>query len=223
MDERQLVETITQRVLSILQANGKSSTPEEDSIPVGVSVRHVHICQRDLEILYGPGATLHKLRDLYQPGEFAAKETVALVGPRMRSIENVRILGPMRDRTQVEVSRTDAIFLGINPPVRPSGDLAGSAGITLIGPAGALTLPEGCIVANRHVHMSTADAIRFGVKDNDLVELEVTGEKSLVFRNVQVRVKDSFRLQVHLDTDDANAAGINCGAICRIVRPSSGR
>ncbi|MCK9221722.1 MAG: phosphate propanoyltransferase [Limnochordia bacterium] len=223
MDERQLVQEITRRVLSIVQTNGKSIEPKVDTIPVGVSVRHVHICQADLEKLYGPGASLHKLRDLYQPGEFAAEETVTLIGPRMRSIENVRILGPMRVRTQVEVSRTDAITLGLNPPVRPSGNLAGSAAITLVGPAGSITLKESCILANRHIHMTSIEAALFGVEDDDLVEVEVAGEKALVFRRVQVRVKDTFKLQMHLDTDDANAAGINCGAQCRIIGPDSGR
>ena len=131
--------------------------------------------------------------------------------------ENVRILGPVRNRTQVEISRTDAIYLGLNPPVRPSGDLKGSSPITLVGPKGTLVLPEGCIVANRHVHMSPSDAQRFGLQDNDLIQVEVLGEKSLIFNNVQVRVKDNFRLEMHLDTDDANASGITTGAAARIL------
>ncbi|HHV94797.1 MAG TPA: phosphate propanoyltransferase [Firmicutes bacterium] len=215
MDERKLVEEITRRVLARLQEQGAAQDP--DYLPVGVSVRHVHVSQADLEVLYGPGHQLTPLRDLYQEGEFAAKEVVALVGPKMRALENVRILGPVRKRTQVEVSRTDAIYLGINPPVRASGDLAGSSPITLVGPKGTLVLSEGCIVANRHIHMSPKDAERFGLQDNDLVQVEVLGEKGLIFNNVQVRVKDNFRLEMHLDTDDANASGISTGAAARIL------
>ena len=186
-------------------------------LPVGVSVRHVHVSAEDLEVLYGPGYRLTPLRDLYQEGEFAAKEVVALVGPRMRALENVRILGPMRSRTQVEVSRTDAVYLGINPPVRASGDLIGSSPITLVGPKGTLILPEGAIIANRHIHMGLDDAQHFGVTDNQLVQVEVLGDKGLVFNNVQVRVKESFRLEMHLDTDDANASGITTGAEARLL------
>ncbi|MGI6082917.1 MAG: phosphate propanoyltransferase [Limnochordia bacterium] len=213
MDE-QLVQEIKARVLRKLIEAEFAAHPME--IPVGISVRHVHLSQEDLEHLYGPGHQLTKLRDLRQPGEFAAKEVVALVGPRMRTIENVRILGPCRDQTQVELARTDAIVLGLNPPVRQSGNLAGSSPITLIGPKGALSLPEGCIVANRHIHMNPQDAGRLGVKDNDIVSVEVTGDKGLVFHNVQVRVREGWVLEMHLDTDDANAACITCGVQARI-------
>jgi len=210
------VEEITRRVLALYQAR-LDSGPDPMVLPVGVSVRHVHVSAEDLEVLYGPGYRLTPLRDLYQEGEFAAKEVVALVGPRMRALENVRILGPMRSRTQVEVSRTDAVYLGINPPVRASGDLIGSSPITLVGPKGTLILPEGAIIANRHIHMGLDDAQHFGVTDNQLVQVEVLGDKGLVFNNVQVRVKESFRLEMHLDTDDANASGITTGAKARLL------
>ncbi|NMB46768.1 MAG: phosphate propanoyltransferase [Firmicutes bacterium] len=216
LDDKTLIEEITRRVLAAVQ-EGASISQDPRIIPVGISVRHVHISAADLEVLYGPGHQLTPLRDLYQEGEFAAKERVALVGPKMRALEGVRILGPMRQRTQVEVSRTDAVYLGLNPPVRPSGNLEGSSPITLVGPKGTLTLPEGAIVANRHIHMNLADAQRFGVSDNDLVQVEVLGEKGLIFNNVQVRAKDSFRLEMHLDTDDANASGITTGAQARIL------
>ena len=216
MDEKALVEEITRRVLALYQAR-LDSGPDPMVLPVGVSVRHVHVSAEDLEVLYGPGYRLTPLRDLYQEGEFAAKEVVALVGPRMRALENVRILGPMRSRTQVEVSRTDAVYLGINPPVRASGDLIGSSPITLVGPKGTLILPEGAIIANRHIHMGLDDAQHFGVTDNQLVQVEVLGDKGLVFNNVQVRVKESFRLEMHLDTDDANASGITTGAEARLL------
>lgn len=210
------MEEITRRVLALYQAR-LDSGPDPMVLPVGVSVRHVHVSAEDLEVLYGPGYRLTPLRDLYQEGEFAAKEVVALVGPRMRALENVRILGPMRSRTQVEVSRTDAVYLGINPPVRASGDLIGSSPITLVGPKGTLILPEGAIIANRHIHMGLDDAQHFGVTDNQLVQVEVLGDKGLVFNNVQVRVKESFRLEMHLDTDDANASGITTGAEARLL------
>ncbi|NLK07562.1 MAG: phosphate propanoyltransferase [Firmicutes bacterium] len=203
----------------ILAANQRESLlkQEEDWLPVGVSVRHVHISSHDLEVLYGPGCTLTPLRELYQVGEYACKEVVALVGPRMRALESVRILGPVREKTQVEVSRTDAVYLGIDPPVRASGDLTGSSPITLVGPKGTLVLQEGAIVANRHIHMNSTDANRYGVVDNDIVKVEVLGDKGLVFNNVQIRVQDSFRLQMHVDTDDANASGITNGAKARIL------
>jgi putative phosphotransacetylase len=215
MDEKQLVREITARVMQKLADMADTSDPNE--MPVGVSVRHVHVTQEHLEILYGPGHTLTKLRDLRQHGEFAAREVVALVGPKMRTLENVRILGPCRNLTQVELARTDAITLGLNPPVRRSGELKGSSPITIVGPKGVLTLSEGCIIANRHIHMSPVEAARFGVKDNDTVSVEVNGDKGLVFHQVQARVKDSFVLEMHLDTDDANAASITCGALARIL------
>jgi putative phosphotransacetylase len=208
IDEHELIAKVTERVIAAL----KQRQPFDGLIPVGISVRHVHITPVDLEQLYGPGAQLTKLRDLRQPGEFAANQTVTLIGPRMRPIENVRILGPARSHTQVEVSRTDAILLGLNPPVRPSGQIAGTPGITLVGPAGVVALPEGVICANRHIHLNEADAARFGVKPDQEVEVEVEGDKALIFEHVQIRVGPKFILEMHLDTDDANAAGINCGA-----------
>ena len=216
MDERTLIEEITKRVLSALHTEGDISQ-DTAALPVGVSVRHVHVSASDLEVLYGPGHKLTPLRDLYQEGEFAAREVVTLVGSKMRAIENVRILGPVRGRTQVEVARTDAIYLGINPPVRASGNLAGSSPITLVGPKGTLILSEGAIIANRHIHMSPGDARQFGVSDHDLVQVEVVGEKGLIFNHVQIRVKDNFRLEMHLDTDDANASGITTGARAHIL------
>ncbi len=215
MDQRALVERITKEVMGVLQ---QQRVPEDSMVvPVGISVRHIHVSQKDLDVLYGAGHQLTNLRDLYQEGEFAAREVVTVTGPKMRAVEKVRILGPIRSRTQVELARTDAIYLGIDAPVRKSGDLVGAASITLIGPAGTLVLDETAIVANRHIHMNPDDARRFAVSDNDLVSVEVTGEKALVFRNVQVRVSPKFRLQMHLDTDDANAAGISCGAKARIL------
>lgn len=212
IDQRELVERVTAAVLAALRSDEAGK-----GIPVGVSVRHLHISQEDLEVLYGPGARLTKARDLRQQGEFAANETVTLIGPRLRALEGVRILGPVRKQTQVEISRTDAILLGLDPPVRRSGDIAGTPGITVAGPKGVLHLREGVIRANRHIHMSAEEAAGYGVKDNDEVEVEFDGPKGLVFRHVQIRV-GQFRLEMHLDTDDANAAGVGCGARARIIR-----
>jgi len=187
-------------------------------IPVGVSVRHVHLSKEHLEKLFGPGTELHHLRELYQPGTHAEKETVALIGPKTRLLERVRILGPLRDRTQVELAKTDAIFLGVDAPLRLSGDLKGSAPITIIGPKGVVELQEGCIRAMRHIHMNSQEAKFFGFKDGDSVKLRVGGPSSVTFENVIVRVNDKTRLEVHLDTDEGNVADINCGQEVEIIK-----
>ena len=187
-------------------------------IPVGVSVRHLHICKKDMETLFGPGAELHPFRELYQPGEFAAQEMVSVAGPRMRVLEKVRILGPARDRSQVELARTDAIFLGIDAPVRMSGDLKGSAPITLIGPKGVVELKEGCIRAMRHIHMNPREAASFGLKNGDVVKLRVGGPSGVTFDNVVIRLSDKVRLQVHLDTDEGNVADIHCNQEVEIIK-----
>jgi putative phosphotransacetylase len=168
-------------------------------IPVGVSNRHVHLAARDAAVLFGAGQELTKVKDLKQAGEFAAAETVTLVGPK-GVLREVRVLGPLRPTSQVEISRTDGFLLGITPPVRDSGQIAGSAGVTLVGPAGALTLREGVIIAARHVHMSLAEAAEYGVADGDRVSLEGPGPRSVCFRNVLVRSGASFRLEFHIDT-----------------------
>ena len=205
---------ITQETSSS-QETGVSINPKR--IPVGVSVRHVHICKEDLEKLFGKGAELHPERTLYQ-GDFAAKETVSLIGPKMRLLERVRILGPMRDRTQVELAKTDSIFLGVDAPLRMSGDLKGSAPITIIGPKGVIELKEGCIRAMRHIHMNTKEADYFGLKNGDMVKVRVCGPTAVVFENVVVRVSDNVRLQIHLDTDEGNVANINCKQDIEIIK-----
>lgn len=179
-------------------------------IPVGVSSRHVHLAAQDAAALFGPGRELTKVKDLKQVGEFAAAETVTLVGPK-GVLRGVRVLGPLRRVSQVEISRTDGFLLGIAPPVRDSGQIADSAGVTLVGPAGALTMQEGVIVAARHVHMSEEDAAAYGVADGDRVTLEGPGPRSVCFRNVLVRSGADFRLEFHIDTDEANAAGLSNG------------
>lgn len=187
-------------------------------IPVGVSVRHVHICKKDLETLFGPGAELHQFRELYQPGEYAAQETVSLVGPKMRVLEKVRILGPSRDRTQVELARTDAIFLGVDAPLRMSGDIERSAPVTLIGPKGVVELREGCIRAMRHVHMNPREAAEFSLKNGDIVKLRVGGPSAVTFENVVIRISDKVLLQVHLDTDEGNVADVHCNQEVEIIK-----
>lgn len=185
---------------------------DENAVPVGVSNRHIHLSQQDLETLFGKGYELTPCKELSQPGQYACKELLTIVGPSLRPIEKVRVLGPVRKASQVEISRTDSFVLKVKPPVRESGDIAGSAPITIIGPKGVLTLKEGCIIANRHIHMSEEDGARFGIKDGDYVTVDVKGERRTTFYDVQVRVNKAFRLEMHVDTDDANAAGIGNGA-----------
>ena len=190
-------------------------------VPIGVSARHVHLSPEDLERLFGKGHQLTPYRELLQKGEFAARETVTLVGPRMRSVEKVRILGPVRKKTQVEISLTDAIQLGIRPPVRPSGNHEGTPGILIVGPMGFVDLKQGVIRANRHIHISCNDAKILGLKDNDRVLVKVEADRPLIYYDVQVRVKESFVAQIHLDTDDANAAGVSDGDKVKIILSES--
>ncbi|ODN29694.1 phosphate propanoyltransferase [Fervidobacterium thailandense] len=186
-------------------------------IVVGVSNRHVHLSREDVEILFGKDYQLTPIKDLGQPGQFACQETVTIVGPK-GSIENVRVLGPERKETQVEISLTDAYRLGLNPPVRDSGDLEGTPGITIIGPKGQVTKDRGVIIAKRHIHMHTSDAEKFGVKDKDIVKVIVEkGDRKLIFDDVLIRVSDKFALEFHVDTDEANAALLKTGDIVYIV------
>jgi acetate kinase len=177
-------------------------------IPVAVSARHLHLTRASVEALFGPGRTLTRGRPLSQPGQFAAEETVTLVGPAGR-LEHVRIIGPERAADQVEISRTDEYALGVDAPVRESGDLANTPGIRVEGPAGAVTLKSGVICALRHIHMNPDDARRFGVADGDVVDVHIeTAGRNLTFGEVRVRVRADFQLEMHVDTDEANAAGI---------------
>lgn len=185
-------------------------------VPAGVSNRHLHVSQDDLETLFGSGYALTPLKDLSQTGQYAAEETVTLA-TRKSCIGGVRILGPVRPATQVEISRTDAFALGVKPPVRDSGAIDNSAGLTIIGPAGAVTLQFGVILAQRHIHMSEDDAERFGLQDKDVVKVRSSGERAVVFENVLVRVRSDFVLELHLDTDEANAAGLANGQMLDIL------
>ena len=203
--DEQTVERIVRQILSGSQAE-KPAKKEFPIVPVAVSARHVHLCRKDMDILFGKGSELTRTKDL-MGGQFAAKEQVTIVGPSLRPIEKVRVLGPLRRQTQVEVSATDAFLLKLKAPVRPSGDLKGSAGITSVGPAGVVKLEEGCIIANRHIHMPPADAERFGVKDGEYVNVLAEGERRTMLYGVQIRVDPKFTLEMHIDTDDANAIG----------------
>ncbi|MBQ8858357.1 MAG: phosphate propanoyltransferase [Clostridia bacterium] len=198
--------------------NVRGGRAAEGDIPVGISNRHIHLSRADVETLFGKGYELTKLKDLSQPGQYACKEQLTIVGPSMRAIEGVRVLGPERKRSQVEISRTDSFVLKVKPPVRESGDLGGSAPVTVIGPKGIVTLAEGCIIANRHIHMSEEEGARFGVRDGDYVDVELAGERRSLFYDVQIRVHKDFRLEMHIDTDDANAAGVGNGFRAKLIK-----
>jgi putative phosphotransacetylase len=184
---------------------------KELPITAGVSNRHVHLSREDVGILFGKDYQLTPIKDLGQPGQFACKETVIIVGPK-GAIEGVRVLGPERKETQVEISLTDAFKLGVMPPVRDSGDLEGTPGITIVGPKGTVVKSRGVIIAKRHIHMHTSDAEKFGVKDKDIVKVIVEkGDRRLIFDDVLIRVSEKFALEFHVDTDEANAAMLKTG------------
>ncbi|CEH29778.1 hypothetical protein AM501_24565 [Aneurinibacillus migulanus] len=189
----------------IEQSNNLLYEPELRTIPVGVSARHIHLSLEHIDTLFGKGYELQLYKELSQPGQFAAKESVMLAGPK-GTIDKVRILGPARGTTQVEVSLTDAHRLGISPPIRDSGDIAGSSPITIIGPKGSVYLKEGAIIASRHIHMSEEDAWQFQVHDKEKVHVISQTERRVIFSDVKIRVHANYRLEFHIDTDEANAA-----------------
>lgn len=210
------VELITKMVLEAVEKKNAGQSGEGFLVPIGVSARHIHLTQEHVEILFGEGYHLTKFKEL-MGGQFASNEKVTIVGLKLRAIENVRVLGPVRKNTQVEISATDAISLGVKAPIRESGNIAGSAPIAIIGPKGAVYLNEGCIVAKRHIHMAPKDAMAAGVHDGDIVSVKADNERGTIFNNVQIRVDDSFTLEMHIDTDEANAAQIKSGDTVRIV------
>ncbi|MBB6095110.1 acetate kinase [Povalibacter uvarum] len=199
-----------------LLAAGTSGTAMR--IPIEISARHAHLTQATIEKLFGPGHHIQPRTQLSQPGQYAAAESVVLIGPRGR-IEKVRLMGPPRKEDQVEISRSDEFVLGIDAPVRLSGDLRNTPGITLEGPAGRVTIPSGVICARRHIHMNPRDARHLGVRDHDSVQVRIDSDgRDLVFSDVVVRVSEAFELRLHLDTDEANAAGVRQGDTCELVR-----
>lgn len=207
--DRSLVEAIVRSVLcgkEILPGKKDTGKPE---LVVSISARHIHLTDQDVETLFGKGRTLTKMKDLYQDGFFAAEETLMLIGPRKRMLPSVRILGPTRPESQVELSFTDAISLGLDPPVRESGKLEGTPGCVLVGPAGVVELKKGVIRAERHVHMGPSDAAYYGVKDKDRMSLRVEAAGcTTILQNVLVRVGEKIKLEVHLDTDEGNAVDL---------------
>lgn len=210
------IEKIVSDVVSCIK-----SQQEEDNgeIKVGVSQRHVHLSREDLDTLFGKGFELTKMKTL-MGREFASNEFVTLVGPSLKSIEKVRVLGPVRKNTQVEISRTDTFVLKVSPPVRPSGEVEGSERLVLVGPKGSVYLKQGVIIANRHIHLTPEYAKKHGINDNDYVDVLIEGDniKPTKFYDVQVRVRDDFNIEMHIDTDDANSAGLRNGNKVKILK-----
>ncbi len=214
--QENLVQKIVEEVLQQVLKNQSSPPPHDGKIPIGVSARHVHLAQAEVEQLFGENYQLTPKFELSQPGQFAAEETVVIAGPK-GSIERVRILGPARSLSQVEVSWTDAMKLGLKPPLRISGDIQGSSPVTLIGPKGSVVLKEGLIIAQAHIHMSPADSARFQVVDGQSVQIKVEGIRPIILSNVVIRVSERYRLEMHIDTDEANAGLIQQGTLAEIV------
>jgi putative phosphotransacetylase len=198
----------------------KDAAARPSRLVVNASARHLHVSQADLETLFGPGHQLKSLRPLYQQGNFSAEETVVLIGPRGRSISNLRILGPVRSASQIELAFTDAVMLGIeNLPIRLSGDIEGTPGAFVMGPQGVVELKQGVIRAALHVHMSPADAEFYGVRHRDVMKLKVGDGAGVTFDRVHVRVDPAFRLEVHMDTDEANACALHLAKQVELLKP----
>ena len=209
MNEQEIAKAVRAAIEAVREDHGE--------IKVGISQRHVHLSREDLDTLFGKGYELTKKKTL-MGREFASNEVVTLVGPSLKSIENVRVLGPVRKNTQVEISRTDTFVLKVSPPVRPSGEVEGSEKLVLVGPKGSVYLKEGVIIANRHIHLTPEYAEKQGIKDNDYVDVMVDGIKPTKFYDVQVRVRDDFNVEMHVDTDDANSAGLKNGMRVTIIK-----
>ena len=214
---KEKIAELVKHVLLDMNSQAKAEA-KEAGIPIGISNRHIHLSKKDLETLFGEGYELTPMKELSQPGQYACRELLTIIGPSMRPIENVRVLGPVRKASQVEISMTDSYVLKVKPPVRESGNIQGSAPIRIVGPKGVVELDEGCIIANRHIHMSPSEAEMFGLKDGDYVDIDVNGKRKTRWYDVQVRVHKDFRLEMHVDTDDANSAGIGNGFVVTVVK-----
>ncbi|QGG53885.1 phosphate propanoyltransferase [Lysinibacillus pakistanensis] len=214
---QQAIEQIVNEVIAELLHTKQEAPITQYDIPIGISARHIHLKQEHVEHLFGKGEQLTAKKMLSQPGQFAANETLMVVGPK-GSISNVRVLGPARSLTQVEVSHTDAIALGIQPPIRESGNIAGSASCTLVGPKGSLYLHEGVIIAQAHIHMSPEEASELTVFDGEYVSIKTQGIRPVTFHHVKVRVSERYRLEMHIDTDEANAGFLKSGATGTLVK-----
>lgn len=208
-----ILEALLQAVQSVSPSTAASGAP---GIPVGISNRHIHLSQKDLDALFGPGYQLTPMKDLSQPGQFACKETVTICGPK-GAIEKVRVLGPVRSDTQIEIVAGDGFKLGVKAPAKLSGDLEGTPGITVVGPKGSVQTAKGLIVAQRHIHMTPTDAQTYGVQDGQIVKLAVDGPRGGILANVAIRVTTSSKLECHLDTEEANAMGVSSSTTVQIV------
>ena len=201
-------EVLMQALLKAVQeASKENAASTATGVPVGISNRHIHLSQADLDQLFGAGYQLTPMKELSQPGQFACKETVTICGPK-GAIEKVRVLGPVRKETQIEIVAGDCFKLGVKAPAKLSGDLAGTPGITVVGPKGSVQTAQGLIVAQRHIHMAPADAQAYGVQDGQIVKIRVSGLRGGIYDNVAIRVTTSSKLECHLDTEEANAMGV---------------
>lgn len=186
-------------------------------VPVGLSNRHIHLSKEHLELLFGEGYELKKSKDLSQPGQYAAEEKVDVVGTK-GTFKGIRILGPVRKETQVEISLADGFVLGVNPPISNSGNLIDSPGVKVVGPKGEIIIEKGVIAAARHIHMHTSDAENFGVVDKEVVSVKVEGKRGLVFDNVLIRVNKEYALEMHVDIEEGNAAGLKNGLMVELLK-----
>ncbi|MBB6715846.1 ethanolamine utilization phosphate acetyltransferase EutD [Clostridium gasigenes] len=207
--EDKLIDALVEQVLGKLK--------EEVFIEVEASGRHVHLSRECIDILFGEGYQLTKIKELSQPGQFACKERVTLIGPK-GSMANVVVLGPERKDTQVEISATDALILGLKVPVRESGDVKGSSGILIVGEKSAVKLEEGTIIAKRHIHLTPKDAKKFNVTNKEIVKVQVLGSRKLIFDDVVIRVSEHFNSNMHIDYDESNACGFKKGVVARIIK-----
>ncbi len=217
-DIERMVRSILERQLGSSQGAAPAVPDHKPNLVVNISARHAHLTQADVDILFGPGYQLTQMKRLYQDTDFAANETIAVVGPRQRMIPGVRILGPCRAFSQVELSITDAISLGIEIPVRLSGDVEGTPGCLLIGPKGSLVLPKGVIKAERHVHMGPKDAEYYGVKAKDRMNLKIEGACPTTLEGLLVRTHPDWKLEVHIDTDEANCCDLTHATKVTLVK-----
>jgi putative phosphotransacetylase len=207
VDQKVLVQLIREVTIRAL-ANNQTTL----EVPIAVSNRHIHLSKEHVERLFGRNYQLNKWKDLSQPGQFASKETVTLIGPKGK-LEKVRVLGPARGNTQIEISLFDGYTLGITPPIRDSGDIDGTPSINIQGPRGQLKVDQGLICAARHIHMNPDDAARFQVANGQRVQVKVTGQRGVIFDNVLIRVSPKYKLEMHIDVDEANAAQIKNGQL----------
>ncbi len=220
MDKEELIKKVTDMVAQKLGIGEDQAKDIPNKIVTGVSVRHVHLKKEHIDKLFGKDYELSSLKDLSQPGQYAAKEVVTLLGQKLTALQKVRVLGPARDKSQIELSKTDSIAFEIDAPTRVSGDTKGSAPIVIVGPKGSINLKEGAIRAECHIHINTGDAKYFGLKDRDYVDIKIESARGLTFNNVVIRVSDDYKTEFHIDTDDANTCDLENGSLVEIVDAS---